>query len=205
MQAPTASRSTARSARSPAMRRCWSRRRAGVLGLPAGHRGVLPAVEPGRPARSTSASCSLLAFLLYPAQAGAPADSASPWYDALLAAIGFGLALLPLVFEADLIQRSGDPTTADLVVGTLFVVLLFEAARRVLGLALPIICGAVPALRPVRPVPAGRRRAPRLRLRPDRQPALPRHRGHLRHPDAGVGHLHLPVHPVRHASSSTPA
>ena len=64
------------------------------------------------------------------------------WYDALMAAVAFGLALYHLVFESDLIARSGDPTTADLVVGTLFVILLFDAARRVLGPALPIICAA---------------------------------------------------------------
>ena len=44
------------------------------------------------------------------------------------------------MFEADLIQRSGDPSAADLVVGTVMILLLFEAARRVLGTALPIIC-----------------------------------------------------------------
>jgi TRAP transporter 4TM/12TM fusion protein len=62
-----------------------------------------------------------------------------PLYDAALAAIGFGLAFYHLVFEAELIQRSGEPSTADLVVGTVFIVLVFDAARRVLGPALPII------------------------------------------------------------------
>ncbi len=77
------------------------------------------------------------------------------------------------------------------------VVLLFEAARRVLGLALPIICAAFLAYGLFgQYLPAGDR-ASRLRLRPDRRRALPRHRGHLRHPDAGLRDLHLPVHPVR--------
>lgn len=62
------------------------------------------------------------------------------WYDGLLAALGFALALYHLVFEAELIQRSGDPTLVDLAVGAIFIVLMFEAARRVLGIALPIIC-----------------------------------------------------------------
>ena len=57
-----------------------------------------------------------------------------------LAVGGFALAFYHWVFEAELIQRAGDPTTADLVVGTISIVLVFEAARRVMGAALPIIC-----------------------------------------------------------------
>ncbi len=50
-------------------------------------------------------------------------------------------ALYQWVFEADLIQRSGDLTTADMIIGVVLIVLVFEAARRVMGIALPIICG----------------------------------------------------------------
>ncbi len=81
-----------------------------------------------------------LALLVHPVSRRADRHRIA-WYDALLAAIAFGLALYHLIFEADLVVRSGDPTTADLAVGTLFVVLLFDASRRVLGPALPIICG----------------------------------------------------------------
>ncbi len=58
----------------------------------------------------------------------------------LLGVAGFGLAFYHWVYEADLIQRAGDPSTSDLVVGTVTLVLVFEAARRVLGPALPLIC-----------------------------------------------------------------
>ena len=81
----------------------------------------------------------LLAFLIYPIGRRANRRRIA-WFDAALAALAFALAFYHWVFEADLIQRSGDPTTADLVVGSIVVVLLFEAARRVLGLALPIVC-----------------------------------------------------------------
>jgi TRAP transporter 4TM/12TM fusion protein len=83
----------------------------------------------------------LLAYLIHPISASADRRRIA-WYDAACAALAFALACYHWVFEADLIQRSGDPTTADLAVGTLTVVLLFEAARRVLGPALPIICAA---------------------------------------------------------------
>jgi len=82
-----------------------------------------------------------LSFLVHPISRRANRRRIAA-YDAALAAVGFTLALYHLVFEAELIQRSGDPSTADLVVGTLFVVLVFEAARRVVGIALPIICAS---------------------------------------------------------------
>jgi TRAP transporter 4TM/12TM fusion protein len=82
-----------------------------------------------------------LAFLIYPVSARANRRSIA-LHDALLALVAFALALYHLVFESALIQRSGDPSMTDLVVGAVFIILLFEAARRVLGLALPIICAA---------------------------------------------------------------
>ena len=81
-----------------------------------------------------------LAFLIYPISRHASRRRIAV-YDAALALVAFVLALYHLVFEAALIQRSGDPSTADLVVGSVFVILVFEGARRVLGPALPIICG----------------------------------------------------------------
>ncbi|HPP82118.1 MAG TPA: TRAP transporter permease, partial [Rubrivivax sp.] len=80
-----------------------------------------------------------LAFLIHPVSARASRRRIA-WYDAVLAALAFALSLYHLVFESALIARSGDPTPGDLIVGTVTVVLLFESARRVLGLALPIIC-----------------------------------------------------------------
>ncbi len=81
----------------------------------------------------------LLVFLMHPVSAKADRHRIA-WYDAVLGALAFALAFYHWVFEADLIQRSGDASTADLAVGTVVIVLLFEAARRVLGPALPIIC-----------------------------------------------------------------
>src|SRR3569833_346522 len=57
-----------------------------------------------------------LAFLIHPV-AGWADRKRIAWYDVGLAVLAFALALYHLVFEAELIQRSGDPTMADLVVG----------------------------------------------------------------------------------------
>jgi TRAP transporter 4TM/12TM fusion protein len=81
----------------------------------------------------------LLAFLIHPISSKADRRRIA-WYDGALGALAFALAFYHWVFEADLIQRSGDPSNLDLAVGALVIVLLFEGARRVLGLALPIIC-----------------------------------------------------------------
>ncbi|GGJ94585.1 TRAP transporter permease [Pseudomonas matsuisoli] len=80
----------------------------------------------------------MLVFLAFPAY-----GKSRPWQPAawVLALAGLGTALYQWYFEADLIQRSGDLTTADFVVGILLMVLIFEAARRVMGIALPVICG----------------------------------------------------------------
>lgn len=81
----------------------------------------------------------LLAFLLYPARSAAPRDRL-PWYDIVLATTAFAAGMYHWFFEADIVLRSGDPNTMDMAVGIGVVILLFEAARRVLGVALPIVC-----------------------------------------------------------------
>ena len=83
-----------------------------------------------------------LTFILYPAykQHGAKLTRVSI-IDAVLAVTAFGLSTYQWFFEGDLIQRAGDPTTLDLWVGAVMVVLVFEAARRILGVALPLVCG----------------------------------------------------------------
>ena len=60
----------------------------------------------------------------------------------LIGAVGFLCGLYQWIFYADLIARDGDPTRTDLAVGTLLAVLIFEGTRRMMGLALPLMCGA---------------------------------------------------------------
>ena len=58
----------------------------------------------------------------------------------LIGITGFVLAFYHWAFEGDLIQRAGDPTQTDLVVGTITLIMVFEGARRMMGPALPLIC-----------------------------------------------------------------
>ncbi|MBN9602189.1 MAG: TRAP transporter permease [Afipia felis] len=56
--------------------------------------------------------------------------------------IGFYCGLYQWLYYADLIQRDGDPSHLDLVVGTVLAVMIFDATRRLMGWALPLMCGA---------------------------------------------------------------
>lgn len=57
-----------------------------------------------------------------------------------LGILGFLLGLYHWVFYRELILRAGEPEPQDILAGILVVALVFEAARRLLGPALPILC-----------------------------------------------------------------
>lgn len=79
----------------------------------------------------------LLTFLLYPVRGGQGPTSI------LTKLVGFAalaLATYHWIFEADLVARSGEMTDADMAVGIITIALVFEAARRIMGPALPLIC-----------------------------------------------------------------
>jgi len=83
-----------------------------------------------------------LTFLLYPSFRHRAKLSKLGAGDTALAVGAFLLASYQWFFEGELMQRAGSPTTLDLWVGTALIILVFEAARRILGLALPLVCGA---------------------------------------------------------------
>ena len=87
--------------------------------------------------------------------------------------------------------------TQDLVVGVVALVTLVRAglARARAGAA--DRGGRLPRLLPVRQSPALAAQPSRLRFRAGGRAHGVRHRGHLRHADRGLRHLHLPLHPVR--------
>lgn len=79
----------------------------------------------------------LMIYLSYPLR-----GSGRPWQPLawLLGLAGMATAVYQWYFEGDLIQRSGELTSVDMAIGILLAVLVFEAARRVMGIALPVIC-----------------------------------------------------------------
>ena len=69
------------------------------------------------------------------------ASGAARGFFWVLGILGFGTGLYNWIFYADIIRRSGFLTTADLVTGTVLIVLVFEAARRLMGWPLTVIAG----------------------------------------------------------------
>jgi TRAP transporter 4TM/12TM fusion protein len=80
----------------------------------------------------------LLAFTTFPAFS-ASSRNRIPVVDWIFAALGVGAAMYLLVFYREIALRPGLPTTADIVVSVIGVVLLVEAARRAVGPALAVI------------------------------------------------------------------
>ncbi|GAB4202394.1 MAG: TRAP transporter permease [Tibeticola sp.] len=82
-----------------------------------------------------------LIFTLYP-----PLEDRERWRGVgrvlgwVLGLAGFVFSLYHWRFEADLTQRAGELIPADWVVGVVTLALVFEAARRVMGWGLPVVC-----------------------------------------------------------------
>jgi len=81
-----------------------------------------------------------LGFLAYPALKRSPRDRI-PVQDWVLAFAGIVATMYLSVFAAELGERSGLPTTLDLVMSGIGIVLVLEAARRALGPPLMVIAG----------------------------------------------------------------
>jgi TRAP-type uncharacterized transport system fused permease subunit len=79
-----------------------------------------------------------LAFSSYLALSSSPRNRV-PVLDWALAAAAIACVLYLVVFYRDLVQRPGLPTTADIVVSVVGVILLIEASRRAEGPWMPVI------------------------------------------------------------------
>ncbi|MCP4188546.1 MAG: TRAP transporter permease [Gammaproteobacteria bacterium] len=79
-----------------------------------------------------------LAFMAYPALKSSPRDRI-PIQDWILAGAGVAVTMYLSIFAIELGERPGLPTTTDLVVAGIGIVLVLEAARRALGPPLMVI------------------------------------------------------------------
>ncbi|HHV79424.1 MAG TPA: TRAP transporter permease [Firmicutes bacterium] len=80
----------------------------------------------------------LLVFLLYPARKGAPKGQPT-WLDVILGLTGAATSLY-VAFNIDAYSlRGSTPTTFEIVLGGITLILIIEGARRALGKELPII------------------------------------------------------------------
>lgn len=79
-----------------------------------------------------------LIFLLYPTKKNWPRDRLHP-LDAVLAVLGALSPLYIVVFYKELVQRAGMTTTFDIIAGIIGLILVLEAARRVVGIPMVVI------------------------------------------------------------------
>ncbi|MCR4431663.1 MAG: TRAP transporter permease [Tepidanaerobacteraceae bacterium] len=73
-----------------------------------------------------------LIFLLYPARASWPRDRIHP-ADVIFAVAGAATPMYIVIFYKQLVLRAGTVTTADYIAGLIALLLILEAARRVVG------------------------------------------------------------------------
>ena len=81
-----------------------------------------------------------LAFMAYPASKRSPRHII-PWTDWAFALVGAFCAAYLFVFYRELATRPGQPTTFDIGVAVVGVLLLLEATRRVMGLPMVVVAG----------------------------------------------------------------
>ena len=82
----------------------------------------------------------LLAFLLFPATKKLPKDTL-PIYDVILGLVGAGCWMYIVINFQQLVRRSGNNTTLDVIIGIIGILILFESCRRIVGLPIMIIAG----------------------------------------------------------------
>ena len=81
----------------------------------------------------------ILSFVLYPAYAKASRKKIA-WYDAIFAVLSLAEPIYVLARYNAFMSTGFKPSTLDIVMGTLLVLLVLEATRRISGPALPILC-----------------------------------------------------------------
>jgi TRAP-type uncharacterized transport system fused permease subunit len=81
----------------------------------------------------------VLAFLIYPIAKKPKFLKSISWYDFVLAVIGgLGAAYIAIDYVG-LSNRPGDYLFRDIAIGVVFIIILLEAGRRVIGIALSIV------------------------------------------------------------------
>lgn len=79
-----------------------------------------------------------LIFLLYPAKSDWSREKLHP-FDIFMAILGAAVPMYIVAFYPQLVQRAGVVTTTDYIVGLIGILLVLEAARRVVGIPIVIV------------------------------------------------------------------
>jgi TRAP transporter 4TM/12TM fusion protein len=80
----------------------------------------------------------VLTFLIYPYRKGS-GQTTIPWYDLVLSLAALYVGMYMFANFKEMALRSGNASTMDVVVAAMIILLILEAARRVLGMPLVIL------------------------------------------------------------------
>lgn len=80
----------------------------------------------------------MMAFILYPATKKS-SMTRIPWYDYIFIALAIGITVYVWTDYVNFINRMGMPNTTDVIVGTILILLVMEASRRISGWPLVIL------------------------------------------------------------------
>ena len=119
------------------------------------------------------------------------------WWDWLLAAAALATTVYLIAGGDDFFDRSIVPNDWDIVFGVALALLILEAMRRTTGWIMPFVTALLPALRVLRPVPAGAVDAQGLRAAAPGRPHVHDAGGHLRHRGRRLLVADHPVHHLR--------
>ena len=79
-------------------------------------------------------------YIMYPVKKGAVTRvNYMPWYDIVLAVLSIGTFGYQIYFLDDLIYKGSRLDTIDIIIGTLAILLLIEACRRVVGIPIIVV------------------------------------------------------------------
>lgn len=81
----------------------------------------------------------VLSFVLYPAYSKASRKKVA-WYDMIFTVLSIAEPIYVLIRYPVFMSTGFKPSTLDIVMGTILVLLVLEATRRISGAALPILC-----------------------------------------------------------------
>ncbi len=83
----------------------------------------------------------VLIFMLFPARRGGPKNKVA-WYDYILVILSIAVCGYWPVYYDTIVQQIGGSTEAQLVIGSIAILLVLEASRRAVGLPIVIVAAA---------------------------------------------------------------
>lgn len=80
-----------------------------------------------------------LTYLLYPGTRKRRGEKTIAWYDLIAVALSLGIGAFLVLDYMNIVFRAGDPTSLDILLGSITIILVLEATRRTMGWPLVIV------------------------------------------------------------------